>query len=84
MGPSTCDGTHSCLTVQQCEICITDVLSYTKNGIKVGTGLKAPHTDTECQSRLLNVKGSIQAWGSGMLCWYDPLAFFLVPTPFQL
>lgn len=42
MGPSTCDGTHSCLMVQQCDICITDVLSYTKNGIKVGTGLKAP------------------------------------------
>lgn len=51
--------------VQQCEICIIGVLSYIENDIKAGTGLKATHTGIEHRSRPLNVKGSIQGWGSG-------------------
>lgn len=51
--------------VQQCEICIIEVLSSVENDIKAGTGLKATHTGTEHRPRLLNGKGSIQGWGSG-------------------
>lgn len=51
--------------VQQCKICIIEVLSYTKNDIKLGTGLKATHIGTEHQFRPFNVKGSIQGLGSG-------------------
>ena len=50
---------------QQCTICITEALSYTKSDIKARTGLKATNTATAHRSRLLNVKGLIQGLGSG-------------------